>query len=210
MQVSWENLIAHIRGCTACPLHEGRTCAVPGEGNLNARLMFIGEGPGKQEDLQGRPFVGPAGQLLTQMIRAIGLERKDVYIANIVKCRPPFNRAPTREEAEACLPYLRAQVALLRPRILVALGATAARHIIDASVRITLDHGVWTRKGAFWLIPTFHPAALLRDPEKKKAAWEDFKTIRDKLNDLDAHPERETKEDGREKKEVRQAQERMF
>jgi DNA polymerase len=195
MQGSWENLIARIGECTVCPLYEGRTCVVPGEGSYKTRLMFIGEGPGKQEDLQGRPFVGPAGQLLTQMIRAIGLERNDVYIANIVKCRPPFNRAPTREEAQACLPFLREQVAFLRPRILVALGATAARHIISPSVRITLDHGVWTRRGAFWLIPTFHPAALLRDPEKKKDAWEDFKSIRDKLNSLDAPEERETKEE---------------
>ena len=210
MQDSWENLMTRIKGCTGCPLHDGRTCVVPGEGSYKSRLMFIGEGPGKQEDLQGRPFVGPAGQLLTQMICAIGLERKDVYIANIVKCRPPFNRVPTREEAEACLPFLREQVAFLRPRIIVALGATAARHIISPSIRITLDHGVWTRRGAFWLVPTFHPAALLRDPEKKKDAWEDFKSIRDRLNNPDTPTEQETKEDERGEKEVRQAQERMF
>lgn len=173
-------------------------------------IMFIGEGPGEQEDLQGRPFVGPAGILLTKMIQAIGLERRDVYIANIVKCRPPFNRAPTREEAQACLPYLRAQVAFLRPRILVALGATAAGHIIDSSVRITRDHGNWIKKGVFWLVPTFHPAALLRDPDKKRAAWEDFKGIRDKLQQLETDEVNGSKEDEREKEEVRQAQERMF
>lgn len=210
MQGSWESLAEHMRGCANCPLHERRTSVVPGEGSLQARLMFIGEGPGEQEDLQGRPFVGPAGQLLTQMIQAIGLERKDVYIANIVKCRPPFNRAPTREEAEACLPYLRAQVALLRPRILVALGATAASHIIDPSVRITRDHGKWFPKGAFWLIPTFHPAALLRDTDKKRAAWEDFKSIRDKLNNLDAAQQHDIEEAKHEKEEVRQTQERML
>ncbi|MFZ5974903.1 MAG: uracil-DNA glycosylase [Bacillota bacterium] len=210
MQVSWDNLIAHMHACTNCPLYERRTSVVPGEGNLRPRLMFIGEGPGEQEDLQGRPFVGPAGQLLTRMIQAIGLERKDVYIANIVKCRPPFNRAPTEDEAKACLPYLRAQVAFLRPRILVALGATAASHIIDPSIRITRDHGNWFQKGSFWLIPTFHPAALLRDPDKKRAAWEDFKSIRDRLKDLDTEQQHDMKEAKREKEEVRQTQERML
>lgn len=208
--LSWEELMAQIRGCARCPLHARRTNVVPGEGLNRTGLMFIGEGPGQQEDLQGRPFVGPAGQLLTQMIAAIGLAREDVYIANIVKCRPPGNRVPTQEEAEACLPFLRAQVAFLRPRILVALGATAARHIIDPSLRITRDRGQWHRKGSFWLMATYHPAALLRDPAKKREAWEDFKSVRDKLAALDALEDLAAKESEREEKKVRPTQERMF
>lgn len=186
MQTSWPTLMEQIGGCTACSLCRGRTHVVPGEGDLHARLMLIGEGPGEQEDLQGRPFVGPAGQLLERMLAAIGLAREQVYIANAVKCRPPHNRVPTPEETAACLPYLRAQVALVRPRVIALLGATAARTVLGDGVRITRDRGRWVERKGVFLLPTYHPAALLRDESKKRPAWEDFKALRDKLAQLDA------------------------
>lgn len=186
MQTSWPTLMEQIGGCTACGLCRGRTHVVPGEGDLHARLMLIGEGPGEQEDLQGRPFVGPAGQLLERMLAAIGLAREQVYIANAVKCRPPHNRVPTPEETAACLPYLRAQVALVRPRVIALLGATAARTVLGDGVRITRDRGRWVERKGVFLLPTYHPAALLRDESKKRPAWEDFKALRDKLAQLDA------------------------
>lgn len=155
-----------------------------GEGNLKAKIMFIGEGPGHDEDIQGRPFVGKAGQLLTKMIEAIELKREDVYIANIVKCRPPNNRAPYPEEAAECLPYLRNQVAIIRPSIIVCLGATAGKFILDSNIRITRDRGVWIQKGNFFIIATYHPAALLRDPDKKRDSWDDFKKIRYKYREI--------------------------
>jgi DNA polymerase len=146
--------------------------------------MFVGEGPGRSEDEAGRPFVGEAGRLLDKMLAAIGLDRKDVYIANIVKCRPPANRVPAEEEASACLPYLRAQFALIRPKVLVCLGATSAKYLYDADVRITRDRGVWRQKKGVWILPTYHPAALLRDPSKKREAWEDLKSLRQKLSEI--------------------------
>ena len=184
MQTSWPTLMEQIGGCTACGLCRGRTHVVPGEGDLHARLMLIGEGPGEQEDLQGRPFVGPAGQLLERMLAAIGLAREQVYIANAVKCRPPHNRVPTPEETAACLPYLRAQVALVRPRVIALLGATAARTVLGDGVRITRDRGRWVERKGVFLLPTYHPAALLRDESKKRPAWEDMQAIRDKLYEL--------------------------
>lgn len=188
MQTSWPTLMEQIGGCTACGLCRGRTHVVPGEGDLHARLMLIGEGPGEQEDLQGRPFVGPAGQLLERMLAAIGLAREQVYIANAVKCRPPHNRVPTPEETAACLPYLRAQVALVRPRVIALLGATAARTVLGDGVRITRDRGRWVERKGVFLLPTYHPAALLRDADKKRPAWVDFQAIRDKLIELNAYP----------------------
>ncbi len=166
--------------CEKCNLCKTRTNVVFGEGNVRSIIMFVGEGPGHDEDMQGRPFVGRAGQLLTKMIESIGLKRQDVYIANIVKCRPPNNRVPYPEEAAACLPYLRNQVAIVMPKIIVCLGATAGKYIIDENIRITRDRGIWTVKGCFNMIATYHPAALLRDPDKKIEAWEDLKKIRDK------------------------------
>ena len=153
-----------------------------------ASLMFIGEGPGREEDLSGRPFVGAAGQLLDKMIAAIGMRREEVYIANIVKCRPPGNREPKEEEAKACLPYLRRQVYLIKPKIIVCLGATALRYVIDPNARITRVRGQWVERKGYWLIATYHPAALLRDPAKKYEAWEDFKRIRDKMKELGVYP----------------------
>lgn len=173
-----------VQQCEKCSLCEKRTRVVFGEGNPGASIMFIGEGPGHDEDVSGRPFVGKAGQLLTKMIEAINLKREDVYICNIVKCRPPQNRVPLEEEAEACLPFLRQQVAIIRPEIIVCLGATAGRYIISRDIRITKDRGRWYEKGGFQMIATFHPSALLRDPDKKKEAWEDFKAIKKKYEEL--------------------------
>lgn len=185
MRVSWPELMAEIQGCTRCLLWEKRTFVVPGEGDLHARLMLIGEGPGAQEDATGRPFVGAAGQLLDKMLAAIGLAREQVYIANIVKCRPPQNRVPAPDEAQACLAHLRAQVALIRPQVIVCLGATSARYVIGEDCRITRDRGQWIERKGVWIMPTFHPAALLRDESKKRPAWADFKAVRDKLAELE-------------------------
>ena len=184
MLLSWETVINQAEECRACTLCERRTHVAFGEGNLKADVMFIGEGPGREEDLQGRPFVGPAGQLLVKMLAAIGMERGEVYIANIVKCRPPQNRVPTDEEAQACLPYLRAQVGLIKPRIIVCLGATAARYVYDPNVRITRERGIWKEKKGVWILPTYHPAALLRDPDKKREAWADMQALRAKREEL--------------------------
>lgn len=184
MLLSWETVFNQAGKCRACALCERRTHVVFGEGSLKADVMFIGEGPGREEDLQGRPFVGPAGQLLDKMLAAIGVERGDVYIANIVKCRPPQNRVPTDEEAQTCLPYLRAQVGLIKPKIIVCLGATAARYVYDPNVRITRERGIWKEKKGVWMLPTYHPAALLRDPEKKREAWADMQALRAKREEL--------------------------
>ncbi len=184
MKVSWNTLNEQLQACNQCALCEARTNVVPGEGALDGALMFIGEGPGRDEDASGRPFVGRAGQLLDKMIEAIELKRSDVFICNIVKCRPPGNRAPTDSEAEACLPYLRAQVALVRPKIIVALGAVAAKHVLGPETRITRDRGVFRESKGTWLIATYHPAYLLRSPDKKREAWADFQAIRDKLKEL--------------------------
>ena len=187
MLVSWPSLTEEITNCRKCRLCAARTHAVPGEGNPHARLMFIGEGPGRDEDLTGRPFVGRAGQLLDKMIASIGLSREEVYIANVVKCRPPQNRAPEMDEVAACMPYLRAQVGLIRPQVIVLLGSSALGAILGPEHRITRERGAWIeRKGVFFM-PTFHPAALLRDESKKRPVWEDLKKVRDKLQELEAN-----------------------
>jgi DNA polymerase len=170
--------------CQECGLGKTRNNVVVGVGNPDADVMFVGEGPGRDEDLQGLPFVGAAGQLLDKMMAAIDLDRTNVYIANIVKCRPPGNRTPVDDEAHACLPYLRAQVALVRPKIIVCLGRTAARFIFDEEIRITRDRGVWRCKKGVWMLATYHPAALLRDESKKAEAWADMKAIKAKLDEL--------------------------
>ena len=184
MRVSWAQLYEELSGCQRCRLCEHRTNVVPGEGNPNARLMFIGEGPGQEEDRQGRPFVGRSGELLTRMIHAIGIERSEVYICNVVKCRPPQNRNPEPDEAEACLNYLRAQVALVRPKVIVLLGKVACRYTLGEEIFITRDYGRWFERKGTWFIPTFHPSALLRDPTKKRDAWDDFQKIREKLKEI--------------------------
>ena len=173
-----------LNDCRKCRLCENRSNIVPGEGNPNAQLMFIGEGPGQVEDEEGLAFVGPAGQLLTKMLAAISLPRDRVYICNVVKCRPPQNRVPTEEEAAACKLHLRNQVALVRPKVIVLLGSTAAKNTIGPEARITRDRGRWFNSKGTWMLPTYHPSALLRDPAKKREAWEDMLSLRDKLLDL--------------------------
>jgi uracil-DNA glycosylase len=156
-----------------------------GEGNLKAHIMFIGEAPGADEDKQGLPFVGKAGQLLTKGLTALDLIRgRDYYICNICKCRPENNRTPFDDEAEACLPYLRNQVALIRPRIIVCLGATAMKYVIGRDCRITRDRGKWIEKRGFHMMATFHPAALFRDEAKKALFWQDLKSIKAKYDEL--------------------------
>ncbi len=182
---AWMELFERVNGCTACGLCKGRTYAVPGEGDPKAALMLIGEGPGAEEDRLGRPFVGASGQLLTGMLEAIGLARGQVYIANVVKCRPPANRTPTPDEAAACLPYLRRQVALIRPKAIVLLGATAARYTLGDQVRIGRDHGQWQKRAGVWMMPTYHPSALLRDPGLKALAWQDFQSLQAKLQEIE-------------------------
>ena len=167
--------------CTRCKLSGGRTHLVFGVGNPAAEVMFVGEGPGADEDRQGEPFVGKAGQLLTKMIEAMGFGRGDVYIANVVKCRPPGNRNPEPDEIEACEPFLRAQIAAIGPKVIVALGKFAAQTLLRDGTPITRLRGRWARYGGVKLMPTFHPAYLLRSPEEKKKAWEDLQLVMKEL-----------------------------
>ncbi len=187
MKTSWPMLTEEVFACQKCRLCQTRTHVVLGAGDLHAPLMFVGEGPGQQEDLSGQPFVGAAGQLLDKMLGAIGLKREQVYICNIVKCRPPHNRVPEADEREACMDYLRQQVALVKPKVIVCLGSTPTRALLGDDMRITRDRGVWHLKKGVWFMPTYHPAALLRDESKKRPSWEDFKAIRDKLVELGAY-----------------------
>ena len=199
MEVSWKSLSEQVMECKACRLCETRTHTVFGEGNVQAALMVVGEGPGEQEDLSGRPFVGPAGQLLDRILMAAGFKRKDVYICNIVKCRPPHNRVPAEDECAACRDYLRGQVALVRPKVIVLLGSTATKAILGQEMRITRDRGVWQLKKGMWIMPTYHPSALLRDATKKRPVWEDFQAVRDKIKKLEGriHTENNEKDDTR-------------
>jgi len=179
---SLEEIAAHISTCRNCPLCEDRANTVPGEGNADSPdILFIGEGPGADEDAQGRPFVGRAGQLLTKMIEAMGYRREEVFIANVVKCRPPNNRAPLPEEMEACLPYLRQQIRLIKPEIIVGMGATAIRGLLGKTAGITRLRGTWQQYEGIKLMPTFHPSYLLRDPSKKKDVWQDLQLVLKKL-----------------------------
>lgn len=180
-----EELEKECKTCRKCDLRAGCTQVVFGEGNPHAKLMFVGEGPGQQEDIQGRPFVGAAGQLLDKILAAVGIRRDEVYIANVVKCRPPGNRLPTSEEAEACLPHLRAQIRAIKPKIIVCLGALATQTLIDKRARITRVRGNWFEKDGIRYMPTFHPAALLRDETKKRPVWEDMKKVKEMLDRLE-------------------------
>jgi uracil-DNA glycosylase family 4 len=167
--------------CTRCKLGPGRTRLVFGVGSPTAELVFVGEGPGEDEDRQGEPFVGRAGQLLTKMIEAMGRRREDVYIANVVKCRPPGNRNPEPDEIQACEPFLRAQLAAIRPRVIVALGKFAAQTLLRDTTPISRLRGRWAEYEGIRLMPTFHPAYLLRSPDEKKKAWEDLKLVMKEL-----------------------------
>ena len=185
MYANMDQLKSHCLQCQACPLWETRTNVVFGTGVPNAQVMFIGEGPGQNEDLTGEPFVGRGGQLLDKYLGTIGLDRtKNVYIANIVKCRPPQNRDPLPLEQEQCIGYLRNQVAILRPKIIVCLGRIAAQVILRKDFRVTAEHGVWMERKGTWMMGTFHPAALLRSPGNKPAALEDFLSLREKISQV--------------------------
>ena len=180
-----EELSQQVSECNKCQLCKNRTQSVLGEGSIDASIMFIGEAPGADEDRLGRPFVGKAGQLLDKALAALDFYRdKNFYICNICKCRPENNRVPTEEEAEACLPYLRNQVAIIKPRIIVCLGATAAKYIIDRNIRITAARGKWIEKKGFYIFATYHPAALFRDESKKKIFWQDLKAVKEKYLEI--------------------------
>ena len=185
MYNSWEELRTNCMTCKRCKLCETRTNVVFGVGNPNADILFIGEGQGENEDLQGEPFVGRAGKLLDKMLAAVDLDRnKDIYIANIVKCRPPKNRDPEKDEQEACIGWLRNQVKLINPKIIVCLGRIAAMKIIKPDMKITKEHGIFFKKGDILMMATLHPAALLRNPNNKPQAFEDYLKLRDKLEEL--------------------------
>ena len=176
-ELSWETIESQIANCRRCGLCKARNSIVLGEGNKHADIMLVGEGPGADEDALGRPFVGKAGQLLDKMFSAIDIKREELYITNVVKCRPPGNRTPEDEEAFACLPILRMQYALIKPKIVVCLGATATRHVYDREAKITRVRGQWLEKNGTLFLPTYHPAALLRDETKKKDVWADLQSI---------------------------------
>mgnify|MGYP004614880687 FL=1 len=181
MYETWEELEASIENCNKCKLCTGRKNIVFGCGNKNANIMFIGEGPGADEDIQGEPFVGKAGQLMNKAFEALDIKREDVYIANIVKCRPPKNRNPEKDEAMACMDYLRNQVMLIKPKIIVLLGSVALKNILGEEYGITSARGKWIEKKGIWYMPTFHPAALLRDESKKIDFWRDLKLVKEKM-----------------------------
>ncbi|RUM88118.1 MAG: uracil-DNA glycosylase [Thermodesulfatator sp.] len=177
-----EELEAEIRRCRKCPLHRTRTQAVPGEGPCPSEIMLVGEAPGREEDLEGRPFVGAAGKLLGKMLSAIGLSREEVYITNVVKCRPPGNRTPEAEELQACRPYLARQIRLVKPRAILALGAVAARSLLLQQVPLSRLRGRPYEIDGIRVVVSYHPAYLLRNPAAKKAAWEDLQLFRSLLS----------------------------
>ena len=181
----WNELEETCLACQKCSLCETRHHVVFGVGNPKAQVMFVGEGPGENEDLQGEPFVGRGGQLLDKMLAAVDLDRHtNIYITNIVKCRPPHNRDPLPQEQEACIGYLRNQFALLRPKILVCLGRIAGQKLIKPDLKITKEHGIFFDKGGTLMMATLHPAALLRNPAQKPAAFEDYLKLRQKIDEL--------------------------
>ena len=182
--MDWEQLEKECRQCRRCGLCETRHNVVFGVGPRDAEVLFIGEGPGEQEDLKGEPFVGRAGMLLDDMLELIDLDRSKVYIANMVKCRPPNNRDPLNIEQDACIDYLRAQTALIKPKIIVCLGRIAAMRIIDKDFRITKQHGQWFDKGGMKMMALYHPSAILRDPTKKPETFQDLKSLQAKIREL--------------------------
>ena len=181
MYDNWEQLEAEVKQCKKCRLCQNRNNVVFGTGNKQAKLMFIGEGPGADEDMQGEPFVGKAGKLMNMAFEAIGLKREDVYIANVVKCRPPSNRNPEDDEVTACLNYLRNQVILVKPQIIVLLGNVALKNILGKEYGITASRGKWVEKRGILYLPTWHPAALLRDESKKIDFIKDLKLVMKKM-----------------------------
>lgn len=181
---TWEELEKSIIGCEKCKLCKGRTNIVFGTGNKNADVMLIGEGPGADEDRLGEPFVGKAGILMNHAFAGLEIKRENVYIANIVKCRPPQNRVPEKEEATECIQYLRNQVTLIKPKIIVLLGSTALKNILGEQYKITTSRGTWIQNKEILYFPTWHPAALLRDENKKIEFWRDLKEIKNKAIEM--------------------------
>lgn len=185
MYNNFEELRENCLNCQKCGLCQTRHNVVVGVGNPEAKVMFIGEGPGENEDLQGEPFVGRGGQLLDKMLNAVDLDRnKNIYIANIVKCRPPKNRDPKPEEQEQCIDWLRNQVKLIKPKIIVCLGRISAQKLIKEDLRITREHGIFFEKGSFLMMPMFHPAAILRNPNQKPDAFADFLKLQEKIKEI--------------------------
>ena len=182
--MDWESLNSACLQCQRCPLCATRTQVVFGVGPHDAEILFVGEGPGQQEDLQGEPFVGPAGRFLDDMLSIIGLGRHNCYIANIVKCRPPQNRDPMQIEQDACIPWLRMQTKLLRPKIIVCLGRIAAMKLIREDFKITKEHGQWVEKGGIWFTAMYHPSALLRDESKRPDTFRDLKLLQAKVKEI--------------------------
>ena len=185
MYTNFEELRENCLNCQKCELCRTRHNVVVGVGNPEAKVMFIGEGPGENEDLQGEPFVGRGGKLLDKMLNAVDLDRnKNIYIANIVKCRPPKNRDPKPEEQEQCIGWLRNQVKLIKPKIIVCLGRISAQKLIKEDLRITKEHGLFFEKGSFLMMPMFHPAAILRNPNQKPEAFADFLKLQEKIKEI--------------------------
>ena len=184
MKDNWEDLESSIKGCKKCKLCMTRTNIVFGSGNKNADIMMIGEGPGADEDKEGIPFVGKAGKLMNKAFEGLEINREEIYIANIVKCRPPQNRVPEEDEARACLDYLRNQVILVKPKIIVLLGSTALKNILGKEYGITSARGKWIEKKGILYMPTWHPAALLRDENKKIEFWKDLKLVKERYNEI--------------------------
>ena len=185
--LDWDTLYAECMSCQKCGLAETRTNVVFGEGPRDAEVMFIGEGPGEQEDKTGRPFVGRAGKFLDDMLAMIDLDRSKVFIGNMVKCRPPQNRDPLNPEQDACIDYLRSQVALIRPKIIICLGRISACRLIKPDFKITREHGQWFEKNGVWMTALFHPAAILRDPRRRPETFEDLKVIQAKILEVCDH-----------------------
>ncbi len=184
-RLDWEQLEQACRSCQRCALADGRHNVVFGVGPRDAEVMCIGEGPGENEDLQGEPFVGRGGKLLDDMLELIDLDRsRNVYIANIVKCRPPQNRDPLNTEQDACIGYLRNQVALIRPKIIVCLGRVAAMRLIREDLKISREHGQWVERSGVWMTALYHPAAILRDPSKRPVTFDDLKSLQSKIRQV--------------------------
>ncbi len=182
--MTWESLENACKNCTRCELAKTRTNVVFGTGSRTAKLLFVGEAPGEQEDLSGTPFVGRAGRLLDQYLEAVGIDRSEVYIANILKCRPPKNRDPLPAEEDMCIDYLREQVRLIQPKLIVCLGRIAAMRLISPDFKITREHGVWVTRGGYEMCAVYHPSLLLRDPRKKPEMLTDMLAVKAKLDAL--------------------------
>jgi len=184
--VKWQELEQKCNNCSLCDLSKTRTNVVFGCGSRSSKIMFVGEAPGEKEDLSGIPFVGAAGRLFDKYLEAVGIDRNDIYIANILKCRPPKNRDPLPSEQDLCIEYLREQVRLIKPKIIVCLGRISAMRLIKPDFKITAEHGIWFKKGSFEICAVYHPSLLLRDPRKKEDMLVDMKMIKSKLDELES------------------------